>query len=648
MSDTEAIDTVAMAQAFNEKDQGVADARQALEQALALYRPKSDYYQLLQQTIANPGFVKSLQSFDAGKYDDIFIEFNPHRGSRSPNELKVGELVFAPTVSRQSVLIPLAVPMEALDDATRRVLTSNILVDGQVAIDAQIQEGIVGVFGIDEHECSAPPTPQERRRAANQLSLQLLQNRIHDLRENRGARLTSTILVADSGFYYDDRFTGVPFRDGHLQSTLQHEQERPSIGFTSPSDATHGTSVSGLVLGGPDLIDRANALGYEVKLDSRSIYRLVGIERDQAGQLLRDHEGNTTERYVALAIPKKVQRALERGNADVVNLSLGGQLQEFESPDFLRNHTALFVIAAGNYGTVTKKADAGVDVGQHDIYPARYGGSGGDGRFNLLTVAALDWNGTLASFSNYGQQEVQIAAFGCGVPTWTYNLDQQSYHEARLSGTSFAAPAVSYVAGLLIASLPPRWAQAARVKARLLASADLEPSLFEKIEDGRVLNPFKALSLYDDVLEELVLDDSGDSGDPGPSEEAVVDEATREIPDDAAPVEEDEVRGEVLGQNPPRPTATVIHRGELKKGRSLDEFCQFVSQPDDTYLLKVAQHPDRNKRGLLRYYWIKGEELEFDECEPKENLAIAIETSTGSRVVPWDRVKDIVFRYPFD
>lgn len=118
--------------------------------------------------------------------------------------------------------------------------------------------------------------------------------------------------------------------------------------------------------------------------------------------------------------------------ADIINISLGGD------GDFATLHTK--IMEAYNAGLVVVAA-SGNDNGAVS-YPAAYP--------EVVAVGATDALDGRASFSNYGSQ-LDVVAPGVNItsasPNWTGATYEETY--AYGSGTSFAAPIISGVVGLL-------------------------------------------------------------------------------------------------------------------------------------------------------------------------------------------------------
>lgn len=174
------------------------------------------------------------------------------------------------------------------------------------------------------------------------------------------------------------------------------------------------------------------------------------------------------------AINYAVDRKQKGVNVRVINASWGSTMRSKALEDAIRaagEQGILFVAAAGNSGT---------DNDKRPHYPSNYNLP------NVISVAALDNNDLLASFSNFGVKTVHIAAPGKDIiSTW---LDD-GYRNA--SGTSMAAPQVSGVAALILASEPDLSVE--KLRARILKSVDKLDSLSGKIENGGRLNAAKAL-----------------------------------------------------------------------------------------------------------------------------------------------------------
>jgi subtilisin family serine protease len=131
----------------------------------------------------------------------------------------------------------------------------------------------------------------------------------------------------------------------------------------------------------------------------------------------------------------------------------------------------IFVAAAGNGGTNNDTTPA---------YPSSFALD------NIISVAAVDNNNQLASFSNYGAKSVDIAAPGVNILS---TLPNNSY--GTLSGTSMATPMVTGVVAL-VWSEHPSWTYQ-QVIAQVLNTADPVPSLQGKVLTGGVVDAARAV-----------------------------------------------------------------------------------------------------------------------------------------------------------
>ena len=184
--------------------------------------------------------------------------------------------------------------------------------------------------------------------------------------------------------------------------------------------------------------------------------------------------GYGTTKAAIEAINYAIDRKKHGVNVRVISASWGSTQRSKALEDVIRaagDAGLLFVAAAGNNGT---------DNDKRPHYPSNYDLP------NVISVAALDRNDELASFSNYGIKTVHVAAPGKDiVSTW---LGDQ-YRGA--SGTSMATPQVSGVAALVIAAYPN--ITVAKLRERLLKSVDKIDSLSGKIASGGRLNAAKAV-----------------------------------------------------------------------------------------------------------------------------------------------------------
>ena len=209
----------------------------------------------------------------------------------------------------------------------------------------------------------------------------------------------------------------------------------------APADEYHATHVSGIAAGVVDSGTGVAGQGNSTLINGRAL--------DESGS------GSTAD------IADAIQWAADRG-ADVINLSLGGggyTSTMKNAVSYAYDSGALICAAAGNAGRASVS------------YPAAYS--------EALAVSALDADGTLASYSNYGD-EIELAAPGTDVLSTT--TESRGSYE-KLSGTSMATPVVSGVAGLTLA----RWdVTNTELRSHLKATAADAGLSVEKQGSGRV------------------------------------------------------------------------------------------------------------------------------------------------------------------
>lgn len=221
----------------------------------------------------------------------------------------------------------------------------------------------------------------------------------------------------------------------------------------------HGTHCSGIIGAEGDNDEGIAGINWKVK-----IMPLKFMGRGGFG----------TTKDAIEAINYAIDRKQKGVNVRVINASWGSTQYSKALEDAIRaagEAGILFVAAAGNNGT---------DNDRYKHYPSNYDLP------NVISVAALDRNDQLASFSNFGIKTVHIAAPGKDIlSTWL----NDGYREA--SGTSMATPYVAGTAALILASEPKLSVE--ELRERILQSADEIDSLNGKVENGGRINAAKAL-----------------------------------------------------------------------------------------------------------------------------------------------------------
>jgi thermitase len=224
-------------------------------------------------------------------------------------------------------------------------------------------------------------------------------------------------------------------------------------------DNGHGTHCAGIIGAEGD-----NGLG------------IAGVNWNVKIMPLRfmDANGTGTTKDAIEAINYVIDRKRAGVNVRIISASWGSTAKSRALEDVIRKafeEDILFVAAAGN-------SSSNNDQTSH--YPSSYNLG------NIVSVAALNRNDQLASFSNYGAKSVHIGAPGQEIlSTWL----EHGFTEKQ--GTSMATPFVSGVAALILAENPKMSVN--DLRARLLKSVDVLPSLKGKVSSGGRINAAKAV-----------------------------------------------------------------------------------------------------------------------------------------------------------
>lgn len=179
-------------------------------------------------------------------------------------------------------------------------------------------------------------------------------------------------------------------------------------GSTNVTDTDgHGTHVSGIIAA------KDNDIG------------IIGVAPEAKLFIVKVDSSNGSWYYSDII--KGLNKCIELGNIDVINISGGGYYYSELFEDAIKdcvNHGILIVSAAGNEAT------------EIPCYPSAFG-------YGLRVAAITSVNNSLYWYSNYGSSNANIAAPGDEVIS-AYNNDY-----VFLSGTSMAAPFVSGAAALI-------------------------------------------------------------------------------------------------------------------------------------------------------------------------------------------------------
>lgn len=325
-------------------------------------------------------------------------------------------------------------------------------------------------------------------------------------------------------------------------------------------DEGHGTHVAGVL--GASANDDGDVVGvaWEVQIMALKAFDSFGfsVDSDQV---------------------QAIEYGVEHG-CRILNASFGGQVfsqSVFNALAEAQTRNVLVVAAAGNEGR---------DADLFPVYPGAYNLD------NIISVAAMNRFDQLADFSNFGLNNVDIAAPGEEIYSTSSGADDEY---AELGGTSQATPYVAGVGALILSVFPEL--SVGEVRGRILSSAVKLPAYSGKVATGGRLNAFDAFDAAPDGALEIAVDP--------PSQTAHVVDSTLTIVvrvSDLFAVTDATVEGTIAGGT----TIAFRNDGELPDVQGGDAlYTGEVTLPDTPGLLEInLSVTSPGKEGiesLLRY-----------------------------------------------
>jgi subtilisin family serine protease len=233
-------------------------------------------------------------------------------------------------------------------------------------------------------------------------------------------------------------------------------------------DEGHGTHVSGII--GASANDSGDVVGvaWEVQIMALKAFDSFGFSVDS----------------------DQIQ-AIEYGvthGCRIINASFGGpsfSQSVFDMIQEAQNQNVLVVASAGNEGR---------DADLFPLYPGSYNLD------NVISVASMNRFDQLSDFSNFGLNNVDIAAPGEGI--YSTNNDGDDTYEER-DGTSQAAPYVAGVGALVLSVFPEL--SVGELRGRILSSSVKTPAYSGKVATGGRVNAFGAFDASPDGSLEVTL-----------------------------------------------------------------------------------------------------------------------------------------------
>lgn len=237
----------------------------------------------------------------------------------------------------------------------------------------------------------------------------------------------------------------------------------------NPTDSdSHGTHVSGIMAAkGNNKAETMTELSEEGMVGVCWKAQLIPIKA------LGRFYGSTS------SVIAGMNYAVESG-ANIINASLSGRRDSKllqEAIQAAETQGTLVVVSAGNDGK---------NIDTNPVYPASYNFP------NLITVGATTRTDTLADFSNFGVNSVDLMAPGLDI----YSTMARPYY-GLMSGTSMAAPHVSAAAAFMWAGRPVL--TYVDVRDALLETVDTKETLSTTCATGGRLNLFTSVVAAEEV-----------------------------------------------------------------------------------------------------------------------------------------------------
>lgn len=179
---------------------------------------------------------------------------------------------------------------------------------------------------------------------------------------------------------------------------------------------------------------------------------------------------------------------------NIINLSIHMDYS-YILDDTVKNYNGLVICGSANDGK-------NIDI-DGSSYPSNLPYN------NIISVAAIDVNNNLASYSNYGNISVDLAAPGVDVYT-TYIGNTSDKYYSYGQGTSIATPHVVGVAALIKSKYPT--ISSSGIKSAILDGTDKVDSLKRKVKTGGKLNAYKALKAVENHTYNIKYNSNGGSG----------------------------------------------------------------------------------------------------------------------------------------